>query len=174
MAGGLTTILDKTEKWFYVKKDYDYTFYYLMLAVKELARIEAIMNGEVPKRKAIYQALKSNPEFFNAIFTDILDIPKDASVLAKVLDKIDVFLEEHIQTFFKPLLDFLEDAGGERPLSDIYDHFGRRQLWLSMACEWLSRKDVLELFSSPIRLTMDSKVSVDEPAYFYDIDNPFL
>lgn len=174
MAGGLTTILDKTEKWFYVKKDYDYTFYYLMLAVKELARIEAIMNGEVPKRKAIYQALKSNPEFFNAIFTDILDIPKDESVLAKVLDKIDVFLEEHIQTFFKPILDFLEDAGGERSLSDIYDHFGSRQLWLSMACEWLSRKDVLELFSSPIRLTMDSKVSVDEPAYFYDIDNPFL
>lgn len=174
MAGGLTTILDKTEKWFYVKKDYDYTFYYLMLAVKELARIEAIMNGEVPKRKAIYQALKSNPEFFNAIFTDILDIPKDESVLAKVLDTIDVFLEEHIQTFFKPILDFLEDAGGERSLSDIYDHFGSRQLWLSMACEWLSRKDVLELFSSPIRLTMDSKVSVDEPAYFYDIDNPFL
>lgn len=174
MAGGLTTILDKTEKWFHVKKDYDYTFYYLILAVKELARIEAIMNGEVPKRKAIYQALKSNPEFFNAIFTDILDIPKDESVLAKVLDKIDVFLEEHIQTFFKPILDFLEDAGGERSLSDIYDHFGSRQLWLSMACEWLSRKDVLELFSSPIRLTMDSKVSVDEPAYFYDIDNPFL
>ncbi len=174
MAGGLTTILDKTEKWFHVKKDYDYTFYYLMLAVKELARIEAIMNGEVPKRKAIYQALKSNPEFFNAIFTDILDIPKDESVLAKVLDKIDVFLEEHIQTFFKPILDFLEDARGERSLSDIYDHFGSRQLWLSMACEWLSRKDVLELFSSPIRLTMDSKVSVDEPAYFYDIDNPFL
>lgn len=174
MAGGLTTILDKTEKWFYVKKDYDYTFYYLMLAVKELARIEAIMNGEVPKRKPIYQALKYNPEFFNAIFTDILDIPKDESVLAKALDKIDVFLEEHIETFFKPILDFLEDAGGERSLSDIYDHFGSRQLWLSMACEWLSRKDVLELFSSPIRLTMDSKVSVDEPAYFYDIDNPFL
>lgn len=174
MAGGLTTILDKTEKWFYVKKDYNYTFYYLMIAVRQLARIEAIMNGEVPQRKAIYQALKSNPDFFNAIFTDILDVPKDESVLAKVLDQIDGFLEEHIQTFFKPLLDFLEDAGGERSLSDIYDHFGSRQLWLSMACEWLSRKDVLELFSSPIRLTMDSKVSVDEPAYFYDIDNPFL
>lgn len=174
MAGGLTTILDKTEKWFYVKKDYNYTFYYLMFAVIQLARIETIMNGEVPQRKAIYQALKSNPDFFNAIFTDILDVPKDESVLAKVLDQIDGFLEEHIQTFFSPILDFLEDAGGERSLSDIYDHFGSRQLWLSMACEWLSRKDVLELFSSPIRLTMDSKVSVDEPAYFYDIDNPFL
>ena len=174
MAGGLTTILDKTEKWFYVKKDYNYTFYYLMFAVIQLARIETIMNGEVPQRKAIYQALKSNPDFFNAIFTDILDVPKDESVLAKVLDQIDAFLEEHIQTFFSPILGFLEDAGGERSLSDIYDHFGSRQLWLSMACEWLSRKEVLELFSSPIRLTMDSKVSVDEPAYFYDIDNPFL
>ncbi|MXV77265.1 hypothetical protein F4X73_07880 [Candidatus Poribacteria bacterium] len=174
MAGGLTTILDKTEKWFYVKKDYNYTFYYLMIAVRQLARIEAIMNGEVPQRKAIYQALKLNPNFFKVVFTDVLDNPKDELVLEKVLDYIDIYLEDHIQTFFSPILDFLEDAGGERSLSDIYDHFGSRQLWLSMACEWLSRKDVLELFSSPIRLTMDSKVSVDEPAYFYDIDNPFL
>ena len=174
VAGGLTTVLDKTQKWFYVKKDYDYTFHYLMSAVRELARIEVIMNREIPKRKVIYQALKLNPEFFNAIFTDILDIPKNEAVLGKVLELIESYLEENIQTFFKPVLDFLEDAGGERSLSEIYDHFGSRQLWLSMACEWLSRKGILELFSSPIRLTMDSKVSVDEPAYFYDIDNPFL
>lgn len=174
VAGGLTTVLDKTEKWFYVKKDYNYTFHYLMYAVTQLARIEVIMNGEVPKRKVIYQALKLNPEFFNAIFTNILDIPKDEKVLGEVLELIDAFLEENVQTFFEPILDFLEDAGGERSLSDIYDHFGSRQLWLSMACEWLSRKGVLELLSSPIRLTMDSKVSVEEPAYFYDIENPFI
>ena len=132
------------------------------------------MHGEVPKRKVIYQALKHNPKFFNAIFTDILNGPKDEESLGKVLKLIDTYLEDNVQTFFKPLLDFLEDAGGERSLSDIHDHFGSRQLWIDMACEWLAQKGILELFSTPIRLTMDSKVSVEEPAYFYDVDNPFL
>ena len=108
-AGFVTTILAKTEKWFYVKKDYDYTFYYLMFAVKQLAKIETVMQGEPPKRKVIYQALKHNPEFFNAIFTDILNTPKDEKVLANVLDMIETYLEDNLHTFFKPLLDFLEE-----------------------------------------------------------------
>ena len=173
-ASCVTTILAKTEKWFHVKKDYDYTFYYLMYAVRQLSVIETIMHGETPKRKVIYQALKHNPKFFNAIFTDILNIPKDEETFGKVLDQIDAYLEDNVQTFFKPLLDFLEESGGERSLSDIHDHFGSRKLWIDMACEWLAHKEILEQFSSPIRLTMDSKVSVEEPAYFYDIDNPFL
>ncbi len=174
IASSVTTILAKAEKWYYIKKDYDYTFYYLMYAVRELARIETILHGETPKRKVIYQALKHNPKFFNAIFTDILDIPKDEETLGRVLEQIDEYLEDNVQTFFKPLLDFLEESGGERSLSDIHDHFGSRQLWINMACEWLVQKEILEQFSSPIRLTMDSKVSVEEPAYFYDVENPFL
>ncbi|MCY4402720.1 MAG: hypothetical protein OXD54_09120 [Candidatus Poribacteria bacterium] len=174
IASSVTTILAKTEKWFYIKKDYDYTFYYLMYAVRELARIETIMQGETPKRKVIYQALEHNPKFFNAVFTDILDIPKDEEALGKVLEQIDAYLEDNVQSFFKPLLDFLEESGGERSLSDIHDHFDSRQLWINMACEWLAQKEILEQFSSPIRLTKDSKVSVEEPAYFYDIENPFL
>ena len=174
IASSVTTILAKTEKWYHVKKDYDYTFYYLMYAVRELARIETIMNGETPKRKVIYQAVKHNPKFFNPIFTDIINIPKDEKVLGAVLEQIEDYLEENVQTFFKPLLDFLEEAGGERSLSEIHDHFGHRQLWINMACEWLAQKEILEQFSSPIRLTKDSKVSVEEPAYFYDADNPFL
>ncbi len=173
-ASMVTTVLDKTEKWFYVKKDYNYTFLYLTYAVRELARLETIRHGEAPKRKVIYQALKHNPKFFNAIFTDIINVPKNEENLGKVLQLIDTYLEDNAQTFFKPLLDFLEDAGGEQSLSDIYDHFGHRQLWICMACEWLSRKEILEQFSSPVRLTKDSKVSVEEPAYFYDVENPFL
>ena len=174
IAGFVTTILAKTEKWFYLKKDYDYTFYYLMFAVKQLANIETVMHGEPPKRKVLYQALKHNPEFFNSIFTDILNIPKDEKVLGNVLDLIETYMEDNVHTFFKPLLDFLEESGGERSLSDIHDHFGSRQLWINMACEWLAQKEILEQFSTPIRLTKDSKVSVEEPSYFYDIDNPFL
>ena len=173
-AGGATAILAKAEKWFHLKRDFNYTFVYLTYVIRQLARIETFMHGETPKRKVIYQAIKHNPSFFNAVFTDILDKPKDETMLGKVLAQMDAYLEDRAQTLFKPLLDFLEEAGEERTIIDIADHFGHRNLWFELPCEWLSQKGIIEQFSAPIRLTKDSQVSVEQPSYYYDADNPFL
>ena len=173
-AAEVTAALAKTEKWFHLKRDMDYTFLYITYLVRELARIETLMHGETPRRKAIYQALKHNPDFFKAVFTDLIDKPKDEAMLGEVLEQINQYLEDNLQTLFKPLLDFFEESGDERTISDIYTHFGKRQLGFGLACEWLAQKGVIEQFSAPIRLTKDSKVSVEEPAYYYDANNPFL
>ena len=173
-AGSATATLAKAEKWFHLKRDFDYTFVYLTYVIRQLARIETFMHGETPKRKVIYQAIKHNPSFFNAVFTDILDKPKDEAMLGKVLAQVDAYLEDRAQTLFKPLLDFLEEAGEERTIIDIADHFGHRNLWFELPCEWLSQKGIIEQFSAPIRLTKDSQVSVEQPSYYYDADNPFL
>ena len=173
-AGDATAIMAKAEKWFHLKRDFDYTFVYLTYAVIQLARIETLMHGETPKRKVIYQAIKHNPSFFNAVFTDIIDKPKDEAMLRQVLAQVDAYLEDRVSTLFKPLLDFLEEAGEERTITDIYDNFGQRNLLFELACEWLSQKGFIEQFSAPIRLTKDSQVSVEQPAYYYDADNPFL
>ena len=173
-AGGATATLAKAEKWFHLKRDFNYTFVYLTYVIRQLARIETFMHGETPKRKVIYQAIEHNPAFFNAVFTDILDKPKDEAMLAKVLAQVDAYLEDRAQTLFKPLLDFLEEAGEERTIIDIADHFGHRNLWFELPCEWLSQKGIIEQFSAPIRLTKDSQVSVEQPSYYYDADNPFL
>ncbi len=173
-AGGATATLAKAEKWFHLKRDFDYTFVYLTYVIRQLARIETFMHGETPKRKVIYQAIKHNPSFFNAVFTDIIDKPKDEAMLGKVLAQVDTYLEDRAQTLFKPLLDFLEEAGEERTIIDIADHFGHRNLWFELPCEWLSQKGIIEQFSALIRLTKDSQVSVEQPSYYYDADNPFL
>ena len=173
-AAFATTILAKAEKWLYLKKDIDYTFLYLTYLVRELARIEVLMHGETPKRKVIYQALKHNPSFFNAVFTDLIDKQKDEAMLRDALERVDAYLEDNLQALFKPLLDFLEESGEERTITDIYTHFGRRQLAFELACEWLAQKGVIEQFSAPIRLTKDSQTSVEEPAYYFDANNPFL
>lgn len=169
-----TAIIVKAEKWFHIKQDIDYTFLYLTYLVRELARIEVLMHGETPKRKVIYQALKHNPSFFKAVFTDLIDQPKDEAMLRDALEQVDMYLEDNLQTLFKPLLDFLEESGEERTITDIHTHFGKRRLDFDLACEWLAQKGVIEQFSAPIRLTKDSKVSVEEPAYYYDVNNPFL
>ena len=173
-AAEVTAALAKAEKWFYLKRDMDYTFLYITYLVRELACIEVLMHGETPRRKAIYQALKHNPDFFKAVFTDLIDKPKDEAMLGEVLEQINQYLEDNLQTLFKPLLDFFEESGDERTITDIYTHFGKRQLGFGSACEWLAQKGVIEQFSAPIRLTKDSKTSVEEPAYYYDANNPFL
>lgn len=173
-AAFATTVLAKAEKWFHLKQDYDYTFLYLTYMVRQLARIEVLMHGETPRRKAIHQALKHNPSFFNAVFTDLIDKPKNEAMLRDALEQVDMYLEDNLQKLFKPLLDFLEESGEERTITDIYMHFGKRELALELACEWLAQKGVIEQFSAPIRLTKDSKVSVEEPAYYFDANNPFL
>ena len=173
-AADATAALAKTEKWFHLKRDMDYTFLYITYLVRELARIEVLMNGETPRRKVIYQALKHNPDFFKAVFTDLIDKPKDTAMLGEVIERINQYLEDNLQTLFKPLLDFFEESGDERTITDIYTHFGKRQLGFGLACEWLAQKGVIEQFSAPVRLTKDSKTSVEEPAYYYDANNPFL
>ena len=173
-AAGVTAILAKAEKWLYLKRDIDYTFLYLKYAVRELARIEVFKHGETPKRKAIYQALEYNPSFFNAVFMDLIDTPKDETMLREALERVDQYLEDDLQVLFKPLLDFLEASGEERTITDIGMHFGSRGLAFELACEWLVQKEIIEQFSAPVRLTMDSQVSVEEPSYYYDANNPFL
>lgn len=173
-AAGTTAILAKAEKWLHLKRDIDYTFLYLKYAIRELARIEVLKHGETPRRKAIYQALKYNPSFFNAVFVDLIDNPKNEAMLREALEQIDQYLEDNLQLLFKPLLDFLEESGGERTITHLYTHFGERELALELACEWLTQKGIIEQFSAPVRLTMDSQVSVEEPSYYYDANNPFL
>ena len=173
-ASMATAIIVKAEKWFHVKRDVNYTFLYLIYLVGELARIEVLMHGETPRRKVIYQALKHNPSFFKAVFTDLIDKPKNEAMLRDALEQVDGYLEDNLPTLFKPLLNFLEESGEDRTITDIYTHFGKRNLDFGLACEWLAQKGVIEQFSAPIRLTKDSRVSVEEPAYYYDVNNPFL
>ena len=173
-AAGVTAILAKAEKWLHLKHDVDYTFLYLKYAIRELARIEVLKRGETPRRKAIYQALKYNPSFFNAVFIDLIDKPKDEAMLREALEQIDQYLEDDLLLLFKPLLDFLEESGDERTITDLYTHFGKRELALELACEWLTQKGIIEQFSASVRLTKDSQTSVEEPSYYYDANNPFL
>ena len=151
----------------------NYTFLYLTYVVNQLARIETLMHGETPRRKVIYQALKHNPSFFNAVFMDLIDKPKNEAMLRQALEQVDQYLEDNLQMLFKPLLDFLEESGEECTITDIYTRFGR-ELAFELACEWLAQKGIIEQFSAPIHLTKDSKVSVEEPAYYFDANNPFL
>ena len=173
-GNSIFALLTKAEKWFYVKKDVNYSFLYIMFVVQQLAKVETVMNGEVPKRKAIYQAKVHNPNFFDAVFTDLINKEKDGEMVGGALEMINRYLTDRTFTLFQPLFDFLASAGGTRTATELSDHFGVRQAWVGLICEWLAQNGVIEQFSSPLRLTKESQTAVEEAAYYYDKDNPFL
>jgi predicted nucleotidyltransferase len=161
--------LTKAEKWFYVKKDLDYSFLWIMYSINGLATIETLMNDEVTGRDVIHQALKYNPSFFNAIYTDLINQKKDEKVIQKAIQMINDYLDDKI-FLFKPILDFLTDAGGMRTTTELDEYFKKKAQIdsLDFAYEWLADKGIIQKVSSPLRLTIKSRVEVEEAAYYYD------
>ncbi len=163
------TQLVKAEKWLYVKGDVDYSFLWIMRMVDSLATLEVFRHGEVPGREVAAQALRLNPPLFRAIYSDFIHRPKDAASVQEVLDLINAHLDEHRMAIFKPLLEYLREVGGIRSAGELDEHFQHaRAEFLSPACEWLADKGVIRKVSTPLRLTVKSRVQVNEAAYYYD------
>jgi len=161
--------LAKAQKWFHVKEDYQYSFLWLMEVVNRLATIETLLHGEAPGREVVHQALKYNPDFFNAVYTDFIDRKKTRKNVRQALELIDQYLEDRAFKLFKPVLDFLGEAESLRTMSEIDDHFAKTKLFgLDIACEWLAERDIVQKLSAPLHLTEKSRVEVEEAAYYYD------
>jgi uncharacterized protein len=162
--------LAKAEKWFYVKKDLAYSALYILYMVDRLATIEVLLNGEVASREVVQQALKHNPEFFNAIYVDFIQGPKNEQTIGRALQLINAYLDDKVLLLFKPILEFLSDVGGARSTTELDDYFKNKVQTetLAMAYEWLADKEIIQKVSAPLRLTEKSQVTVDEAAYYYD------
>jgi hypothetical protein len=73
---------------------------------------------------------------------------------------------------FKPILEYLAQAGGVRTTTEIDDYF-RKQAQadsLLLAYEGLAERGIIRKVSAPLRLTEKSQVTVNEAAYYYDPD----
>ncbi|MBT4501409.1 MAG: nucleotidyltransferase domain-containing protein [Gemmatimonadetes bacterium] len=159
----------KAEKWFHLKKDYHYSFLWITYVVDRLAAVETLLHDEAPGREVVYQALAHNPEFFNAVYIDLVDRKKTRKNVGDALRRIDAYLEERAFRLFKPIIEFLEEANSMRTISEMEDHFAKSKIGgLDFACEWLAEKGIVEKMSAPMLLTEKSRVQVEEAAYFYD------
>lgn len=173
-ATGVLPVLTKAEKWLYHKHDPAYCFLWLMYMVTGLARIEVLLHNEVPGREVLQQAMRHNPQFFAAICFDLLDRPKNEASLGAALATVNQYLARHAELLFKPLLEYLANAGGPRSTTEIDDHFRKRlnSDVIILACEWLAERGTIEQIATPLRLTEKSRATVDELAFYYDGDVP--
>lgn len=176
-VSSVPALLDKVEKWLYVKHDPQYSVVWLLRVANELARIEVIWQGEAPGREVLDQALAYNPALFRAIYTDLLHGHQQPADIERALQLIDSYLTERAEVIFKPLLDYLDEAESPRTLSEGAQYLGKKVRpdafsWVDLfwAFEWLSRKEIITKVASPLRLTKKSPVTVEEPAFYYERD----
>ena len=166
---GLLPTFKYAEKQFYVNRDLNYSFLSILRTVESLARIEVILNDEVPSREVIQPALEYNPDFFRATYSDLINHEKNEAVIQNALDTIHAYLDEKL-FIFQPILDFLAEADGPRSTTELNSYFQKkiRDNRLDAAYEWLAKKGIIQQVSTPVKLTLKSQVEMEETAYYYD------
>lgn len=169
-ASRVLPALAKAEKWLVTRRDVEYTFHWLMKCVDGLATVEANLHGETAGREVIQQALKLHPDFFHAIYTDLIHSEKSLDLLRARVEMVRSYLLDRAPQLFAPLLEHLVEMGTPQSASDLEHHFSRHLgiEGVTTACEWLADEGVLGKASAPRRLTPKSRISVEEAAYYYD------
>ena len=169
-GAGVLPAVAKAEKWLHVRGDAHYAFLWIMKAVEGLAAIEVLLHGEIVEREVVQQALRHNPAFFGAIYTELMDGPKSSQTVGAALEAIAAYLRGHAAALFGPVLEHLAEADGVRSTTELNHYFSNQMgiEGLDSAYEWLADVDVIAKVGTPVRLTEKSRVDVQEAAYYYE------
>ena len=118
-------------------------------------------------REVIPQAMTLNPAFFKTIYADLLNAKKTRKSVQAALDAIDAYIAARAATLFRPVVDYLRDAGEARSATEIERHFARNfdVSHVATACESLADQGIIGKVSTPVRLTKRSNVAVQEMAF---------
>ena len=160
--------LYKARKWYEIKDDDAYTALWILTTARSLAEVEVGLHGEIVDREALIDALRLNPDLFKPIYADLLQREVTREALTTALDAIDAYLEPRAEELFAPVLEYLDEAGGDpRAARDIAHYFHRNydMEHIIIACEWLADIGVIEKASTPVKLTTRSQIDVEELAF---------
>lgn len=162
--------LYKARKWYEIKDDSAYTALWILVVARALAEVVVGLAGEIVDREAVIAARRLNPALFKLIYSDLLEQPVTRESLTAALTAIEDYLEPRAEELFAPILDYLNEAGGEPRSCTEISHYFRRHYDMHdvvIACEWLSDIGVIDKASTPVKLTTDSQAEVEELAFFH-------
>jgi len=167
-ATGALPPIYKAHKWFVTRGDVDYTALWILYAATSLAKIEVIGRRLLADREVIPQALKLNPEFFEIVYTGMINGKKTQKTVKAALDAVDAYLAERV-TLFDPIIEHLRDVGEARSCTEIEAHFERNLGvgGITTACEYLADQGLIGKASTAVKLTKRSNVEVQELAFVY-------
>ena len=160
--------LYKAKKWWAIKSDLDYTALWLLYTATAIAQIELGAAGRIVAREVPPEALELNPDLFKVIYSDLLNKKKTRKAVGTALETVEQYLLDRTESLFAPILDYLKASGDPRSMTEIHAYFERNHGFLEalIACEWLSDMGFIEKASTPVKLTVRSKVDVEELAFY--------
>jgi uncharacterized protein len=166
IASDLVHLHDKCMKWLTVRKDPLYAQYFLLKAAESIANMELCINGEPSSREAIQKALSLNPETLETFYVDAMSHHLGEEEIMRAIEKLDRYLEKHLDILKKPVLEFMSD-GEIKTITLIAKHFHTEGHFIVNIFDYLVDKGVIEKVSQTIRITPKSKLAVEELGYLY-------
>ena len=165
--------LEKAEKFLYIKNDVAQSYLFISRLLDHLAQIEVLLNGQIPGREVIEQALEFQPRLFSKIFTRVIEETTTREKMEEIFDLIRSYLIERTEIIFRPIIDYFKEEQEVRTLSDLTLHLNKMMpsnWWevVSLAfCQWLLEQGYLERYSQTVALTSKSYIQANEIAYIY-------
>ena len=157
-------MIEKAEKWLYVKKDYTYCRYYIIKIAEAIANIEIWKAKETPGREVLQHAQKLNPELIERFYHYPMNNELADAELEKLIIEADDYLMANINYIAEPVLDFLSD-GEIKTLTMLYRHFKAGGHFLVHLLEYFASKGIIEQVSETIRITPKSRPNFEEIAF---------
>jgi hypothetical protein len=158
----------KARKWFITRGDLEYTALWILYAATSLARVEIIGRRLLADREVLPQAMTLNPQFFKIIYADLLNARKTPASVQAALEAAEGYVAERAASLFRPVIEYLREAGEARSCTEIEAYFKRNfdVSGVTTACEYLADQRLIGKASTPVRLTKKSNVEVQELAFF--------
>ncbi|MFX0114210.1 MAG: nucleotidyltransferase domain-containing protein [Candidatus Hodarchaeota archaeon] len=168
----LVGCLQKAQKSLYIFQDIDKTFYWFPLLLQQLARVLLLLDNRIPGRDILAQARDLDNELLSEVVTKAFKEFSHEN-LDHVLNLVENFLIENKKQLYKPLFNYLSEAGDARSYSEIENHFrkafGNSEMfaaWVS-SVEWLTQQGDLMRAIAPVRIASKSRVTADEATFYY-------
>lgn len=166
IANWIVYYYDKAQKWLKARKDPLYAQYFLLMAAEAVASMELCLNRIPSSRETIQKALKINPEVITTFYNDAMSHHFSEEEVIKAIEKLDCYLEKHIDMFIKPVIEFMSDQE-VKTATLISKHFNREGHFITGIFDYLAEKGIIEKVSQTIRITPKSKLAVEELGYLY-------
>ena len=157
-------MIEKCEKWLYVKKDYTYCRYYIVKMAEDFARMEIYKAKEIPHREVLQHAQKLNPKLVERFYYYPMSRELTKDELEELLKEADDYLTQNIDYISESVLEFLED-GEIKTLTMFYRHFRVGGHFLVHLLNYLASKGIIDQVSETIRITPKSRPGFEEIAF---------
>jgi predicted transcriptional regulator len=123
--------------------------------------MELCLNGKPFSRNSIQKVLAITPEVINPFYQQAMSHLLSEEEILKGLEKIDVYLEKHLDIIKKPVIKFMSDQE-IKTMTLISKYFRVEPHYVIEVFDYLADKGVIEKVSQVIRITPRGKKAVEE------------